>query len=70
MVNSLIFDLRADERRESQCRGAVMVMKSGDVNSIALTSKDLALLGVSDLEGLLPEIPVKIDALCGQEIRG
>ena len=47
-----------------------MVMKDGDVYSIALTSDDLAMLGVAKCEGLSPLVPMKISALCGLGIRG
>ena len=45
-------------------------MKGGDVYSIALTSDDLHLIGVADFGGLTPLEPVKVDAVCGLEIRG
>ena len=47
-----------------------MVMRNGDVYSIALASKDLILLGVQEAYDLRPLVPVKIDALCGLEIQG
>ena len=53
-----------------ECRGALLVMKGGDVYSIALTSDDLHLIGVADFGGLTPLEPVKVDAVCGLEIRG
>lgn len=45
-------------------------MKNGDVYSIARSLSDMRLLGVSETSGLLPLVPIKIDALCGQAIRG
>ena len=47
-----------------------MVMRNGDVYSIALASRDLILLGVRKAYFLRPLVPVKIDALCGLEIQG
>ena len=47
-----------------------MVLGNGDVFSIAMTSEDLEMLGIRDTSGLLPLVPVKIDALCGLELRG
>ena len=51
-------------------QGAVMVMKNDDVYSIVNHSTSLTLLGVSELKDLLPFLPVKIDGLCGLQIRG
>ena len=48
----------------------VLVMKNGDVYSIALTPDDVAVLGVSGAKDLTPLVPVKLEALCGQEIKG
>ena len=45
-------------------------MKNGDVFSVALTSRDFMLLGVSESNALLPLVPVKVEAVCGLEIRG
>ena len=47
-----------------------MVMKNSDVYSMALASDDMELLGKENSETSLPLVPVKVDALCGQEIRG
>ena len=47
-------------------------MKNDDVYSIVRhnTHKALSLLGVKVTRNSLPFVPVKIDALCGIEIRG
>lgn len=50
--------------------GAVMVMKNGDLYSIALTCDSIELLCQETVKSLLPLIPVKFDELCGKEIRG
>ena len=47
-----------------------MVMRNGDVYSIALTSKDVELLGTEGDATSLPLVPVRLDQLCGQEIKG
>ena len=53
-------------------RAGVLIMKNGDVYSIADNADEIVLLGVknTEAEGLLPHVPVKIEALCGQKIRG
>ena len=45
-------------------------MKNDDVYSIVRSSDDLFMLGLPELEGLSPLVPVKIDDLCGLGIRG
>ena len=47
-----------------------MVTRNGDVYSIALTSKDVELLGIEGDGTSLPLVPVRLDQFCGQEVKG
>ena len=47
-----------------------MVMKNDDVYSMVSHSRYRRLLGMVEVEDLLPCVPTKIDALRGHEIRG
>ena len=45
-------------------------MKNGDVYFTTLTDDEYRQITIKKDEKLVPNVPVKIDALCGQEIRG
>ena len=47
-----------------------MIMRNGDVYSIALRFENLLLLGVNEFESVPPLLPVKIEALSGRGIQG
>ena len=45
-------------------------MKNGDVYFTTITTNTFRQITIKKDENLIPHVPVKIDILCGQEIRG
>ena len=59
-----------DEFEKSEYAGGVVIMENDDVYFITRNYRELPPPLMNYPDDLLPLVPIKIDALCGQQIRG
>ena len=60
----------SEEAKISPYSGGVLIMRNNEVYFITRDSNDLSLRGGHDAGEFPPFVPVKVDELCGKEIRG
>ena len=59
-----------DQEEDSPYSGGVMITRDDDVYFITRNPTFLGFHEATETQELLPFVPMKIEALCGQQIRG